>query len=92
MVSTVAFSLKGGGWYGDGYGTKPEAGKSEAEKTGTTAIAEVSSTDTTPKETKEPTATPAAPASGQSETNNAVAEKPATAEKTKLPTESASQE
>jgi putative FmdB family regulatory protein len=31
LVSAASFSLKGGGWYGDGYGTKAESAKSEGD-------------------------------------------------------------
>lgn len=56
LVSAVSFSLKGAGWYGDGYGAKAEATKSEGDTAaGTvagaseaTATAEVVSTDATP--------------------------------------------
>ena len=80
MVSASAFSLKGGGWYGDGYGAKAdEAPKSESESTGGTgASADSAPTDSTPKET---TASPAI-LSDQSQpgAKSAVAEKPATTE------------
>ena len=77
MVSASAFSLKGAGWYGDGYGTKEEAPKSEADSaadTGTTAeAAPTTPTDTTAKETT----APPAPSSAQSqpEPKSAVTEK-----------------
>ena len=49
MVSAVSFSLKGGGWYGDGYGTKTESAKSEGDTTaGAEAAKEGASTDAAP--------------------------------------------
>ena len=58
MVSAASFSLKGGGWYGDGYGAKAEPAKSEGETTAATgagtaeagATAEVESTVAGPAE------------------------------------------
>ncbi len=92
MVSAAAFSLKGGGWYAEGYDTKAEvAPKSEAdtasgtETTSETAPKEAATTEATPKETTaSPAATPA-PAASQSEAKSPVAVKPAapTVEKTK---------
>lgn len=78
MVSSVAFALKGGGWYGDGYGTKPEA--AQTESTGGAGIGE--STETTSKDsaTKEaaPSAdTPAVSASSEPAAKPAAVEKPA---------------
>ena len=69
MVSTTAFNLKGGGWFGDGYNTKAETPKPEADKAAGTGDA--------PTET---TASPAtqAPTPSQSETKNTVVETPAT--------------
>lgn len=91
MVSAAAFSLKGGGWYAEGYDTKAEvAPKSEAdtsagtETTTETAPKEAATTDTAPKEATTSTAAPTTPATSQAETKSAVAEKPAvTVEKTK---------
>lgn len=79
MVSTAAFSLKGGGWFGDGYGTKADAPKSEAgTAAGTGAAAEAAPTESTAAP-----ATPV-PAPSQPETKKTVAETPAaTAEKAK---------
>jgi putative FmdB family regulatory protein len=57
IVSATSFSLKGAGWFGDGYGKKAEATSSEVDKAaGTGAATEVVSTDATPAKT---TATPA---------------------------------
>jgi putative FmdB family regulatory protein len=82
MVSASAFSLKGDGWYGDGYGTKEEAPKSEAGAAGGTEEAAGSApTESAPKET---TASPATSSDqSQPETKSAVAEKPAVTEKPK---------
>ena len=80
MVSVVAFSLKGGGWYGDGYGAKPEAApKSESDTAaGTGTAPEAAPTDSAPKETTAaPAATPA-PAPSPPETKSAAAETPTT--------------
>ena len=88
MVSASAFSLKGAGWYGDGYGTKEEAPKSEADSAADTgATAEAAPTTPTDSTAKETTAAPA-PSSAQSqpETKSAVTEKvekPAATEKSK---------
>jgi putative FmdB family regulatory protein len=61
LVSAVSFSLKGAGWFGDGYGTKAESTKSEGDTgAGTGATTEVISTDAAPAET---TASPASQAS-----------------------------
>ena len=79
LVSTVSFSLKGGGWYGDGYGAKTEPTKSEGDTAdGAGATTEVVSTDAAKTET---TALPAAPqvsAPTQVETKSKVAETPNT--------------
>ena len=82
MVSASAFSLKGGGWYGDDYTTKAEAPKSEADSApGTEPTADSAPTDSTPRET---TAAPATSTEqSQPETKGAVAEKPASTEKPK---------
>jgi hypothetical protein len=88
MVSSSAFSLKGGGWYGDGYNVKAdETPKSEAESAGGTgATADSAPTDSAPKDSaaKETTASPATSSDqSQPETKNVVAEKPAATEKPK---------
>jgi putative FmdB family regulatory protein len=60
LVSAVSFSLKGAGWFGDGYGTKAEPAKSEGDTgAGSGAATEVKSTDAAPAET---TASPASQA------------------------------
>jgi putative FmdB family regulatory protein len=52
MVSAVSFSLKGAGWFGDGYGTKVESTNSESEAAKETgAASEVVSTDAVSTET-----------------------------------------
>jgi len=49
LVSAVSFSLKGGGWYGDGYGTKAESASAEGDTAaGVGAATEAVSTDATP--------------------------------------------
>ncbi len=87
MVSTVAFSLKGGGWYAEGYGAKAEAPKETDTAAGAGVAPEATSTDSAPKEsaTKETTESPAAPApaASQAEPKSTVAEKSATVEKAK---------
>ena len=78
LVSAVSFSLKGAGWFGDGYGTKAESTNSEGDTvSGTGAATEVVSTDATQTET---TALPAPQASAptQVETKSTVAETPNT--------------
>jgi putative FmdB family regulatory protein len=53
LVSAASFSLKGGGWYGDGYGAKAEPDKSEGDTAvGTEATKEGSSTDGAPAPAK----------------------------------------
>lgn len=87
LVSSASFSLKGSGWYGDGYGAKTEPTKSEGDKADAGATTEVVSTDAAQTET---TALPAAQASAptQVETKSKVAE---TANTTKDKTEVKSQ-
>ena len=87
MVSTVAFSLKGGGWYSEGYGAKAEAPKETDTAAGAGAAPESASTDSAlkesaPKETTESAATPA-PTTSQAEPKSTVADKTATVEKAK---------
>ena len=77
VVSVVSFSLKGAGWFGDGYGTKAESTKSEDDTTaGAGAATEVVSTDAASAET---TASPATQASAptQVESKSKAAETPA---------------
>jgi putative FmdB family regulatory protein len=87
MVSTVAFSLKGGGWYAEGYGAKAEAPKENDVAAGTGAAPDSAQTDSAPKESapKETTESPATPASApsQAEPQSTVAAKPATVEQAK---------
>ena len=74
LVSAASFSLKGGGWYGDGYGDKAEPTKSEGvaaegtvEGTADTGVAtEGASPSATPTST-ETTASPAAQASASTQ-------------------------
>ncbi len=52
MVSAASFSLKGAGWYGDGYGAKTEPTNSECDTAAGTGVAtEVVSIDAVPTET-----------------------------------------
>jgi hypothetical protein len=81
MVSTVAFSLKGGGWYAEGYGAKADS-PIETDTAGAGAAPETASTDSAPKETTESPAAPA-PAASQAEPKSTVADKTATVEKAK---------
>ncbi|MBW4056358.1 MAG: zinc ribbon domain-containing protein [Proteobacteria bacterium] len=78
LVSAASFSLKGAGWYGDGYGAKTEPTKSEGDTAnGAGATTEVVSTDAAQTET---TALPAPQASAptQVETKSKVADTPNT--------------
>ena len=60
IVSAVSFSLKGAGWFGDGYGTKIESTNSDGDTVaGAGAATEVVSTDGAPAETTASTATQA---------------------------------
>jgi putative FmdB family regulatory protein len=78
IVSAVSFSLKGAGWFGDGYGTKAESTNSEGDTApGAGAATEVVSTDAAPTESTASPATQAfAPA--QMETKSTAAETPTT--------------
>lgn len=82
MVSTVAFSLKGGGWYAEGYGAKAEAPKETDTAAGAGSAPVAAPTDSAPKETTELTSA-SAQAASQAEPKSTVAEKTATVEKTK---------
>ena len=76
IVSATSFSLKGAGWFGDGYGKKAESTNSEGDKAaGIGAATEVVSADATPAET---TASPATQASApaQIETKSTATEMP----------------
>ena len=78
LVSAVSFSLKGAGWFGDGYGAKAESASSEGDTvSGTGAATEVVATDAPSAET---TASPASQVSAptQVETKSKVAETPTT--------------
>jgi len=77
LVSAASFSLKGGGWYGDGYGTSAEQAISEGA-TAAEAAAETVSTGAAPAEAKESPATQVS-APAQVETKGAAAEAPAPA-------------
>jgi len=83
LVSAVSFSLKGAGWFGDGYGAKAESTNSEGDTSaGTGATTEVVSTDAAPAET---TVSPATQSSAptQMETKNTAAEVTTTTTKDK---------
>ena len=76
LVSAVSFSLKGAGWFGDGYGAKAVTTNAEGDTSAETgATTEVVSTDATPAET---TVSPATQSSAptQMETKNTAAEVP----------------
>jgi len=78
LVSAVSFSLKGAGWFGDGYGTKAESTTSEGDTVSGPGVAtEVVSTDAPSAET---TASPASQVSAptQVETKSTVANSPTT--------------
>jgi len=78
LVSAVSFSLKGAGWFGDGYGAKAESPASESDTvSGTGTAAEAVSTDAPSAET---TAAPASQVAAptQVETKSKVAETPTT--------------
>ena len=84
LVSAASFSLKGGGWYGDGYGAKVESTSSEGDtaKVTETGTAEAgTTTEGTPPATApaEPTVSPATQpiTPTQVETKSKVAETPA---------------
>src|SRR5664279_5633739 len=78
LVSTVSFSLKGAGWFGDGYGTKAESTNSESDTvSGAGAATEVVSTDAPSAETTAPPASQVS-APTQVETKSTVAETPTT--------------
>ena len=76
IVSAVSFSLKGAGWFGDGYGTKAEPAGSQGDKAAEAGAApEAVSTDAASAET---TSSPVAQASAsaETETKNTAAETP----------------
>ena len=80
LVSAVSFSLKGAGWFGDGYGAKAESTNSEGDTAaGTVATTEVLSTDAAPPPA-DSTVSPATQSSAptQIETKNTAAAVPAT--------------
>ncbi|MEI7816358.1 MAG: zinc ribbon domain-containing protein [Desulfuromonadales bacterium] len=96
LVSAASFSLKGAGWYGDGYGskvepTKPEGDTAVGTEPGTAEVGttkEKGSTDAAPAET---TASPATqvPATTQADTKSKAAETPTTTkDKTVVKTQS----
>jgi putative FmdB family regulatory protein len=76
LVSAVSFSLKGAGWFGDGYGAKSEAANPESDTvSGAGAAPEGAATAAPPAET---TASPASQVSAPTEveTKSKVAETP----------------
>jgi len=90
LVSAASFSLKGSGWYGDGYGDKTEPTKLDGDTAleGTAAgnaeagaTTEGTSTNTAPASAAESTASPATQESApptQMDTKNSAAETPTT--------------
>ena len=78
LVSAVSFSLKGAGWFGDGYGTKAESTNSDGDTVSESGAAtEVVTTDAPSAETTaSPTSQVSAPT--QAETKSKVAESPTT--------------
>jgi len=83
-LSAVAFSLKGAGWFGDGYGTKAEPTTSEGQKSaGTGATTDVAAPGAAPTET---TAVPTTQdsTSTQTETKSTVVVTPAPTIKTEI--------
>jgi len=78
IVSATSFSLKGAGWFGDGYGKKAESTKSEGDKpAGAGTATEVVSINATPAETPASSATQAS-APTLIETKATATEKPTT--------------
>ena len=78
LVSAVSFSLKGAGWFGDGYGTKAESNNSEGDTVSEAGTAtEVVSTDAPSAEI---TASPASQVSAATsvESKSKVADTPTT--------------
>lgn len=81
MVSVTSFSLKGGGWYGDGYGEKAEAPKSETEAApGTGATTKAAASDTAASDTSSAPAPAPSATQSESEAKSVVAAKPAVSE------------
>lgn len=88
MVSAASFSLKGSGWYGDGYGDKTEPAaksegdasvvESEAKTEEAGATTEGASTETTPAKSSASPATQASAPPTQMETKSTTAEAPTT--------------
>lgn len=89
MVSAAAFSLKGGGWYDDGYGTKAETAKPENDTTTGTEAAtkavpsEAASTEKTTTETATAPAPATPPTPSKPKTKSTAAETPATSKEAK---------
>ena len=78
LVSAVSFSLKGAGWFGDGYGTKAELNKSEGDSvSGAGTATEIVSSDAPSAETTASTASQVS-APTQVETKSKIAETPTT--------------
>jgi putative FmdB family regulatory protein len=78
IVSAVSFSLKGAGWFGDGYGTKSESPNSEGDTVAKVGAAtDAASTVAVPTDT---TSSPAIQASASTpmETKSTAAETPKT--------------
>jgi putative FmdB family regulatory protein len=87
MVSASAFSLKGSGWFAEGYGTKADGAKSEGDTSAATeAVAGAASAESAQGETAAAPKTPASESSSteKKEPKSAVVEKATpTTEKTK---------
>ena len=76
LVSAVSFSLKGAGWFGDGYGTKAESTNSEGDTVSGPGVATEDVSTAAPS--AETTASPASQVSAptQVETKSKAAETP----------------
>jgi putative FmdB family regulatory protein len=85
MVSLASFSLKGGGWYGDGYGEKAEATRSETEAASETGVTPETAAPDTAATDMSASQAPSTTQS-ESEVTSTVAEKPAVTEKPTLAT------
>ena len=78
IVSAVSFSLKGAGWFGDGYGTKSESPTSESDTVASAGVVtDAASTVAVPADaTSSPAIQESAPT--QTETKSTAAETPKT--------------
>jgi putative FmdB family regulatory protein len=82
LVSAASFSLKGGGWYGDGYGAKVESTNSEGVNAAIAGAGAAEAEATTAGAPAETTVSPATQSTAptQVETKSKVAETPKTTE------------